>query len=315
MATTLDDREGRHKPTGPSIGGPVRAGSVFGVYRFLLRPSWLAFLGVCLVLAATFVGLGFWQLDRLAQRRAINATVAAARSAPPRPVAEALSTSTPPPGKQVYTQVRAVGRYDTQHEYLVRSRTVDSRPGLLVLTPLVSRDGRVLFVARGWIPPNPKGADVAPEVPAAPSGEVIVVGRIRSSESGSDREAKVGDRTEIAKVNLAALGSETGSPTYQGYVELVRQDPAAGRAPVLIPPPDVLDEGPHLSYAVQWFSFALLTFVGYGIFAWRGAHKKERVRRPSAPAAAYDPSPDMVTVDNPPPADEGQASRSPSRSR
>ncbi|MEI7771831.1 MAG: SURF1 family cytochrome oxidase biogenesis protein, partial [Chloroflexales bacterium] len=39
----------------------------------LLRGSWLARHAFALIILVTMIGLGIWQLDRLAQRRAANA--------------------------------------------------------------------------------------------------------------------------------------------------------------------------------------------------------------------------------------------------
>ncbi len=39
-------------------------------------------------------------------------------------------------------------------------------------------------------------------------------------------------------------------------------------------PPDVTDGGPHLAYAIQWFSFALIGVVGYGLLIRRAASRR-----------------------------------------
>jgi cytochrome oxidase assembly protein ShyY1 len=49
---------------------------------------------------------------------------------------------------------------------------------------------------------------------------------------------------------------------------LVSQDSAADTTPARLAPP-ALDDGPHLSYAIQWFSFAVIAIVGAGIVAYR----------------------------------------------
>ncbi len=256
------------------------------MYRFLLRPAWLGSFALCVVLAAVFVKLGLWQLDRREQRLAVNATVAAAREAPPRPAAAALSTSAAPAERDEYTHVTAAGRYDRGHEYLVRGRSVGNRAGLLVLTPLVTTTGTVLLVVRGFVPASPRGADVAPAVPAAPTGEVTVVGRVRGPEDGGDRTARVDGTTQIARIDVQPIARDLGRPVYRGYVEMVGQQPSTADAPTLVPAPNAQDQGPHLSYAVQWFLFAALTFVGFGILARRRAHPLEG--RPAWPQGPVD---------------------------
>jgi len=256
------------------------------VYRFLFRPKWLLFLAGCAALAVLFINLGFWQLDRLDQRHAQNARVIAARKAEPVPPAEVFRTDRAPAKADRFRQVKAVGRYDTGHEYLVRGRTVHDHAGLLVLTPLTTSDGATLLVVRGWVAPSSEGAAVAPEVPAAPSGEVTVVGRVRAPESGGLQQTRIGRYPAVKRINATRLGAELDAPTYDGYVELVRQTPAADDGLVLVPEPPI-EEGPHLSYAIQWFLFAGLAFLAYGIYARR---EEQRLRgldaTPVSPAPA-----------------------------
>jgi cytochrome oxidase assembly protein ShyY1 len=246
------------------------------VYGFVLRPKWLLFLASCFALSALFISLGFWQLDRLDQRRAINRKVIAARHAAPVEPGAVLGTNRPPASADTYRKVTTSGVYDSAHEYLVRGRTVDDRTGLYVLTPLVTSDGTALLVVRGWIAPSAKGANVAPEVPAAPSGEVTVVARVRQPEDGDLEEVRVGDGTQIRHLDVTALAAKVGHPTYRAYAELTSQTPEADRRLVAIPEPPI-DEGPHLSYAVQWFIFSTMTFIGYGIYV---RNEAERRRHP-----------------------------------
>jgi len=238
------------------------------VYRFLFRPKWLLFFAGCVALAVVFVNLGLWQLDRLDQRHAQNDRVRAARNAEPEPVADVLTTDRAPAKQQLFRRVEATGRYDAEHEYLVRSRTVRDRAGLLVLTPFATIDGKTLLVVRGWVAASPRGARAAPEVPEPPSGEVTVVGRVRAPESGATAETRVGRYRTVKQINVATLARELDEPTYRGYVELIE----APDGLVAIPDPPV-EEGPHLAYAVQWFLFAGLLFVGYWIYARREAQQ------------------------------------------
>jgi cytochrome oxidase assembly protein ShyY1 len=253
------------------------------VYRFLFRPKWLLFLAGCIAVAVLFVNLGFWQLDRLDQRHAQNDRVRASRHGEPAAPADVLSTDRVPAKRDQYRQVSAVGRYDTEHEYLVRGRTVNDQAGLYVLTPLTTGDGTVLLVVRGWVAASSEGAAVAPDFPAAPAGEVTVVGRVRPPDKGALQEAKVGRYPTVKRINVQRLAGKFGGPTYLGYLELVSQIPAADGKLVPIPEPPI-EEGPHLAYAVQWFLFAGMLFVGYGIYARR--EEQGKLRPPVEPASA-----------------------------
>jgi len=258
------------------------------VYRFLFRPKWLLFLAGCIAVAVLFVNLGLWQLDRLDQRHAQNDRVRASRHAEPADPATVFSTTAAPAKRDHYRQVGAVGRYDSAHEYLVRGRTVNDRAGLYVLTPLTTGDGTTLLVVRGWVASSSAGADVAPDFPAPPSGEVTVVGRVRAPEKGILQQTKVGRFDAVKRISVGRLASELDRPTYLGYLELVSQQPAADEKLVLIPEPPV-EEGPHLAYAVQWFLFAGMLFVGYGIYARR--EEQGLLSPPAAPASGVPASP------------------------
>src|SRR4051812_46994641 len=87
MSSCLRSPSARRSSPNSTVGPPPtcrsEGGYRAGVYGFLLRPRWLlGFLG-CVALAALCVLAGFWQFDRLDQRRAYNARVVAGREAPP----------------------------------------------------------------------------------------------------------------------------------------------------------------------------------------------------------------------------------------
>ena len=55
--------------------------------------------------------------------------------------------------------------------------------GFEVVTPLVLPDGFAILIDRGWLPPESQSVTVAPVPPAAPTGDVVVVGRVHAPES------------------------------------------------------------------------------------------------------------------------------------
>lgn len=250
--------------------------------RLLVTPRWLGFAALAVALAVVFVQLGLWQLDRRESRLDRNSRVIASREAAPVPVDAVLATDRPVADDDQYRPVTATGTYLSDDEYLVAGRSLDSRVGFLVLTPLVTDTGGTLLVVRGWVPAPSAGADVPPEVPDAPSGEVTVEGRVRPSEAGRGavREAALGSWTSVRVIDVAGIAGELNRPTYGGYVELVTQEPAAdpGLSPLPLP---VVDEGPHLSYGVQWFLFAALAIGAYVWFARAEARRGTSVARTS----------------------------------
>ena len=201
------------------------------------------------VVAATCVRLGFWQLDRLEQRRAFNALVRAREAMPVEPVGRLLGPEGGPVAAS-YRRAWAEGRYDPRHEVLLFGRALDGRPGSHVLTPLLLPDGRALVVDRGWVPLDVEEAPVDRAAP--PAGEVRVEGILLPPES-EDPAALAGTRMD--RVSLTALSRRLPYALLPLYLELRRQEPPPGPLPRPAPPPE-LSEGPHLSYAVQWFLFA-----------------------------------------------------------
>jgi cytochrome oxidase assembly protein ShyY1 len=244
------------------------------MYRFLATPKWIGFAALMAVLAATMVVLGLWQLSRYHERSASNARVDAATGAAAVPVGQVLSVGRPPPARVAWTKVRLIGVYDPQHEILARDRTVDDTVGFEILTPLVLDDGTAVLVDRGWLPPGASGALAVPRVPAAPTGEVTVVGRVHLAESRPDTPRHIDGVVQVRRIDPDRLASDIPHPLYGGYVLLDSQQPAASHAFSAIPT-DHQDSLMNAGYVVQWWAFALLTLGAFGWAARREARGPE----------------------------------------
>ena len=245
-------------------GAPAR-------YRFLLTRRWLGLLAVAVVVAASCVLLGRWQLHRLESRHAANDLVTRNSAAPPAPPAELLVVDRGPDRAHQWRRVRASGRYDTAHQLLVRNRPYDGSFGYHVLVPLVTERGPALRVDRGWVPNGPSASE-PPDVPAPPAGRVTVVARLRPSEPASTTGTPPAG--QVTRIDVSTIRQALPYPVYGGFGELTRELPAPRRAPALLPLPEQ-SEGPHLAYAVQWFLFAGLALGGYVVLARREAADRE----------------------------------------
>jgi cytochrome oxidase assembly protein ShyY1 len=257
-----DGSAGSTSPAGstPSAGG-----------RHAARRRAAGLVAVAVALAAVCTVLGLWQWHRHETRDAAIAVVKANYGADPVPLQDVLSSRSDPLGAdEVWRQVRVTGRYDTDATVLLRNRPVAGQPSFHVLVPLVTRapDGSegVLVVDRGWIPDDLDPADVAPA-----RGDVEVVVRLRQDEPPSDRDAPAGQVQAIAVDQVLAAGA-TGDaadlPAYAAYGAMVSEDPA-GRGRLGALPRPSTDPGSHLSYAMQWWTFALGSLVGFSIMARR----------------------------------------------
>jgi surfeit locus 1 family protein len=222
--------------------------------------------------------LGFWQLDRLAQKRAFNDHIAEMRG---RAVL-ALPTQEELVGQE-HRAVRATGTYDFEGQVALRNRIHNGQYGYHLLTPLRIGDtagsatGVAVLVDRGWIPAS--GND-RPEHwrKYDDLGLVTIEGTIRLGQNAPS----LGGLTEPTRVpgasrrefwlhfNLDEIRREL---PYQALPVYVQLSPASGSGdpPIASPPVMDLTDGPHLGYAVQWFGFAGLLIVGYPFHVVRRA--------------------------------------------
>lgn len=227
--------------------------------RFLLRPRWLLSHLLVVLLIVVMVNLGFWQLRRLDERRERNDLIRDRQDQPAVPVADLLA---PDDGADAVSEARfrpvtATGTYDDEATVAVRNRTQDGVPGGWLVTPVVLDDGSQVPIVRGFVG---LGDDSEPDAVPAPEGELTVTGVV-INPAGLDRLARR-DTEELldqpATVPALVLQAE-GSETAEGLTA--------------VPLPE-LTEGPHLSYAVQWFIFSTIALVGYPLVLRRVVRRR-----------------------------------------
>src|SRR5439155_24025443 len=131
-----------------------------------------------------------------------------------------------------------------------------------------------VLVGRGFLPAPPGGARAEPDVPAAPTGPVTVLGRVRRPESAADAPRTAPDgRPQVRRIAPGRIAGAVPYPLYGGYVTLDSQTPPADRRFVAIPP-DHENALQNAGYVVQWWAFAALTLFGYAYLAWREAKQR-----------------------------------------
>jgi surfeit locus 1 family protein len=211
----------------------------------LERRDW-AGLVFALAVAAVCARLGVWQLDRLGQRRVRNEAARVARERPPLEVTAALTADSVRDRRLV-----ARGLYDYAHELLWHGRTYEGIPGVDLITPLRFAAGAAVLVDRGWAP-SPDGYHVDQGAyREADSADVLGLGMPAPRARGDVDPARPQDSLPYRLLPFV-IQQLPPSPA------LARRSP-----PGLIrwPAPE-LSDGPHLSYAIQWFSFAIIIVVG-----------------------------------------------------
>jgi len=212
------------------------------------------FVAFAVVAAAVCIRLGFWQVDRLHQRRARNELVRARLDSAEVDVAT-LPRDT---SKSRFRRVRVAGTPDYDHELVLAARSRRGAPGVYVLTPmrLPGRDTAVL-VNRGWVY-SPDAATV--ELARFRGSDTAFVGYVDELEPGD--VGPFPDRPHVfRRLTLGGASRAIPYPVAGYYVVASSDTSVVSNRPVQLGPPP-LDEGPHFSYAIQWFGFALVALVG-----------------------------------------------------
>lgn len=221
-------------------------------FRPLLGPTLWFLPGLALL-----VGLGLWQIQRLGEKEALIASVAAGMKAPPVPLAESLRAGAE---KSEYRHVQLRGHFLHDKEVYLFSRGPKGAVGVDVVTPLVEDNGETVLVDRGFVPEalrDPKSRE-----PGQVAGEVTLTGVLRLPRRpgiftpAPDNAAGLWFVKDVPKM-AKALGIEVpsviieadGTPNPGGW-------PLGGQTRVEFP-------NDHLQYAITWFGLALALSAVY----------------------------------------------------
>lgn len=228
-----------------------------------------------IVAVAVMVRLGIWQLDRLEQRRAFNARVQAQLAQPPLILDdETLQQNL---YDMEYRTVIVRGEYDFANQVALRNQAYQNRWGVHLLTPLkIKGTDQTVLVNRGWIPGEEFLSGNWSRFDQ--NGEVTIRGVIRRAQTRPDfgkRNDPVPGAGEppLKAWNLANVGAIARQMNYSVVSDVyIQQTEGEGQAANLPVPAQVeldLSEGPHLGYALQWFTFAAILGIGYPFFVKR----------------------------------------------
>lgn len=262
------------------------------MYRFALRPWWIVSHLVVLAIVVSFVSLGLWQLRRLDEVRERNAQLAERLDQAPVDVEELVSADA---SGLEDRRVTATGTYRADEVVLIRGRSLDDAPGSWVVVPLDLGDGRVVAVNRGWFRNDGRFTEVPATYRAVPAGEVDVEGLLHPTQERGTLGAtdpSDGVLASMARIDLDRLDQQVEGDLLPVWVQLTAAEAGApDPSPQLLDPPVVNDEGPHLSYAVQWAIFTIIAVGGYPLILRRAAREKGE-RHPDDAPGLDDPDPD-----------------------
>ncbi|HEX6815470.1 MAG TPA: SURF1 family protein [Gemmatimonadaceae bacterium] len=204
---------------------------------------------VAVGVAALFARLGVWQLHRLA--------------APPAPL-DGIPSDT---ALAKYRRVRVHGTLDYDHQFVITGRSRDGAPGVFLITPLrPDSGGRAVLVNRGWVySPDASSVNAAlwlePERTTVEGFIEPLPARTRGgSQSASNARA-------WRELDYARATAELPYPIEPYTIVELATGPRPAGAPTRLALPE-MDDGPHLSYAIQWFTFAAIALYGAVYLLW-----------------------------------------------
>jgi len=231
-----------------------------------VRAKTIGFVALSLVGAAIFTRLGVWQVSRLHERQRLNAEMSSRLTASPL----SIDSMSGPADSLRYRRARVSGIADYAHEALLVQRTHEGSPGVFLVTPVITAaSDSATIVVRGWIyAPDGVRADPA----RWHEGDSLTVsGYLDELPAAGSADTIPGQPLAVRRLQRADLARRAGRPVRTMYLWAVADSQpvaaigggaAAGRQrPARFTLP-VLDEGPHRSYAIQWFAFAIIALVG-----------------------------------------------------
>jgi len=213
------------------------------------------FVAVFLPLTVT---LGFWQIDRGAQKRAIEEARLASFGA--LPLDESRLNDAPS-----YARLRIEGRYDERQQFLVDNHTRHGVPGYVVITPFDSVGGRRLLVNRGWVEAPASRKDL-PAIPA-PTDDVRIIGSLWSASATTKDTSAWDDRWPKRIEQFDARRIADAVKATEPVEFRLEEDQPGSFEPIVLG--EEMSSTRHIGYAVQWFAMACALVAAYVVLGVR----------------------------------------------
>ncbi len=216
---------------------------------------------------AVCIRLGLWQFDRLEQRRIFNHQVESMRAAAPLDLNAKLPENI---STMEWRAVTVTGEYDFANQVALRNQYNGDQYGYHLITPLLF-SGTAVLVDRGWIPAEGNAAPEDWRQYDAP-GTVTVTGQIRLGQAKpafggvADALPENGEMLFVwNNLNVNQMSVQSPYPLLDVYIQPnTNEDNTV--PPITFQPVIELTEGSHFGYALQWFTFATILFVGYPFY-------------------------------------------------
>ncbi len=224
--------------------------------RLRIRINWLILASV---LFAVFglVRLGTWQLDRAGEKLAAQAAFDQQQLQNASPI-ETIDLTGTQPSELKNLHVSLAGSYDNAHTILVLAQFFNGQIGYEVVTPFrIAGNGSLVLVSRGWtsgiLPPDTPPSTRPVEGPVALTAQIHVPDADQPVLS-SQVDARIWP-LRVRSVEIEVLDRIFAEPLFPYLVRLTEGQPG-----MLVRhwPETNVDIDTHLSYALQWFTFAFL---------------------------------------------------------
>ncbi|MGQ0741761.1 MAG: SURF1 family protein [Alphaproteobacteria bacterium] len=210
---------------------------------------------------ALLIGLGAWQLERLAWKNDLIERVHARMSAPPLTFENALRDGIE---KFEWRRISIGGHFLYDREVYLFATGKEGQPGLHVVTPLVTGRGQTVLVDRGFIAQEMR--DPRTRAAGQVTGDVFITGVVRLSRPPGaftpkpdavtrtfySRDVSAMAQAAGVRASVPVIVEADASPNPGGW-------PKGGQTRV-----DFRNE--HLQYAITWFGLALVLLVIYVVF-------------------------------------------------
>lgn len=225
------------------------------------------------VLLPILISLGFWQLDRAAQKQQLLQEFQQHQAIP----AINLNKATERKEYYSYQKVEVTGRFDVEHQFLLDNKIYQGRAGYQVITPLLMPGrSQAVLINRGWIPQMASRSDLPP-IPT-PLDTLTVVGQLKLDAGkhfglGDSGFAGASWPRVIQWLETEQIEKSLG---YQVHDFVILQSPADLNGFVRDWYIKKIVPEKSISYAVQWFALALALVIIYLVV---NTHKVEEARR------------------------------------
>lgn len=237
--------------------------------RWLLGPA-----VVTLAMLVVFVGLGLWQLQRKAEKVALNAALAERAHAAPVALPEPARWAVLRASSDEFRRVGVTARFLPVAPALVFTAGSPLRPdvsgtGYWVFAPARLESGAVVVVNRGFAPEGKQGALVPPDAGAAPEPLMAVL-RFPEARGWLTPQDRPDQQRWYTRDPAAMARAQGWGEVAPFYLDLESPMPAGG-----LPKPGALQvrvRDDHLSYALTWFALAMAVAVAFGVW-WCGQRR------------------------------------------